>query len=102
MSYISRIWSLTLPAHKITLAGEGPPKTEDAFPDERATFMPALKVHARSHCCPRGGTLVTLAYIRKLLTVEIYSQLNRVREESGGNDDVSIVRARKYEMVRMT
>ena len=29
-------------AHEITLAGKGP-KTEDAFPDERATFMPALK-----------------------------------------------------------
>ena len=57
---------------------------------------------------PQGGTLVTRAYI---LTVEIYSQyarkisncLNRGREESVDiNDDVSIVRARKYEMVRMT
>ena len=28
--------------------------------------------------------------------------LNRGREESVGNDDVSIVCARKYEMVRMT
>ena len=28
--------------------------------------------------------------------------LNRDREESVGNDDVSIVCARKYEMVRMT
>ena len=28
--------------------------------------------------------------------------LNRGREESVGNDDVSIVRARKYEMVKMT
>ena len=28
--------------------------------------------------------------------------LNRGREESVGNDDVSIIRARKYEMVRMT
>ena len=28
--------------------------------------------------------------------------LNRDREESVGNDDVSIVRARKNEMVRMT
>ena len=90
------------------MAREGP-KTEDAFRDERATFMPALKVYARSHCCPRrdfaqkaksrGGTLVTRAYI---LTVEIYSQLNRVREESVGNDDVSIFHARKYEIVRMT
>ena len=47
-----------------------------------------------------------------VLTVEIYSHpvniekisicLNRGREESVGNDDVSIVCARKYEMVRMT
>ena len=47
-----------------------------------------------------------------MLTVEIYSHtvnigkisicLNRGREESVGNDDVSIVCARKYEMVRMT
>ena len=28
--------------------------------------------------------------------------VNRGREEPVGNDDVSIVRARKYEMVRMT
>ena len=28
--------------------------------------------------------------------------MNRGREESVGNDDVSIVRARKHEMVRMT
>ena len=28
--------------------------------------------------------------------------LNRGREESVGNDDVSIVCARKYEMIRMT
>ena len=62
----------------------------------------------RTSLPPQGGTLVTRAYI---LTVEIYSQyarrisncLNRGREESGDiNDDVSIVRARKYEMVRMT
>ena len=61
----------------------------------------------------RGGSLVTCAYIlRKVLAVEIYSDtvniekisncLNRGREESVGNDDVSIVFARKYEMVRMT
>ena len=44
------------------------------------------------------------------MTVEIYSQyarkisicLNRGREESVGNDDVSVVHAHKYEMVRMT
>ena len=50
--------------------------------------------------------------LRKVLTVEIYSHtvniekisicLNRGREELVGNDDVSIVCARKYEMVRMT
>ena len=50
--------------------------------------------------------------LRKVLTVEIYSHtvneekisigLNRGREESVGNDDVFIVCARKYEMVRMT
>ena len=60
----------------------------------------------------RGGTLVTRAYIKEVLTVEIYSHtvniekisisLNRGREESVGNDDVSIVCARNYEMVRMT
>ena len=61
---------------------------------------------------PSGGTVVTRAYIRKVLTVDIYSHtvniekisicLNRGREESVGNDDVSIVCACKYEMVRMT
>ena len=50
--------------------------------------------------------------LRKVLTVEIYSHtvniekisicLNRGREESVGNDDVSIVCACKYEMDRMT
>ena len=50
--------------------------------------------------------------LRKVLTAETYShtvniekvsiRLNRGREESVGNDDVSIVCARKYEMVRMT
>ena len=49
--------------------------------------------------------LVTRAYIKEVLTVEIYSHtvnigkisicLNRGREESVGNDDVSIVCARK-------
>ena len=48
----------------------------------------------------QGVAQVTRAYI---LTVEIYSQLNKGREESVGNDDVSILRARKYEMpVKMT
>ena len=49
---------------------------------------------------------------RKVLTVEIYSHIVNIeknldlleqgREESVGNDDDSIVCARKYEMVRMT
>ena len=67
--------------------------------------------------CPRdfaqkakspGGTLVTCAYIKESIyshTVNIEKILiclNRGREESVGNDDVSIVCARKYEMVRMT
>ena len=49
---------------------------------------------------------LTRAYIKEVLTVEIYSHtvtvwicLNRGREESVANDDVSIVCARKYEMV---
>ena len=60
----------------------------------------------------RGGSLVTARILRKVLTVEIYSHtvniekisicLNRSREKSVGNDDVSIVCARIYEMVRMT
>ena len=50
---------------------------------------------------------------RKVLKVEMYSHtvniekkisicLNSSRKESVGNDDVSIVCAREYEMVRMT
>ena len=60
---------------------------------------------------PRGHSS-NLRILRKVLTVEIYSHtvnigkisicLNRGREESVGNDDVSIVCACKYEMVRMT
>ena len=60
----------------------------------------------------RGGTLVTRAYIKESTyswNIQPYSQyrkisicLNRGREESVGNDDVSIVCARKYEVVRMT
>ena len=60
----------------------------------------------------RGGTLVARAYIKdstystnmqSVYTVEKISICsNRGREESVGNDDVSIVCARKYEMVRMT
>ena len=68
-------------------------------------------------CCPlrdfaqeaksRGGTLVT-----RVFTAEIYSHTDNIekisicwnggREESVGNDDVSVVCACKYEMVRMT
>ena len=58
---------------------------------------------------PRRHTSNSLI-LRKVLTDEIYSPytrkisicLNRRREESVGSDDVSIVCARKYEMVRMT
>ena len=75
-------------------------------------FAPAGISQAKS----QEGTLVTRAYrsriLRKVLTAEIYIHtvnmekificLNRGREESVGNDDVSVVCARKYEMVRMT
>ena len=58
----------------------------------------------------RGGTLVTRAYIKdstyssniQSYTKKISICSNRGREESVGNDDVSIVCARKYEMARMT
>ena len=41
--------------------------------------------------------------IEKTIQIEKISIcLNRGREEAVGNDDVSIVCARKYEMVRMT
>ena len=57
----------------------------------------------------RGGTLVTRAYIKEstyIWNIQSYRKnldlLERAREESVGNDDVSIVCARKYEMVRMT
>ena len=53
---------------------------------------------------PRGGTLVARAYINDSTysSKKISICSNRGREESVGNDDVSIVCARKYEMVRMT
>ena len=61
---------------------------------------------------PRRHPSSSRVYVRKTLTVKIYSHtvnienvsicLNRGREESVGNDDVSIVCPRKYEMVRMT
>ena len=59
----------------------------------------------------RGGTLVTRAYVKEstyssniqsVCQKKISICLKRGREESVGNDDVSIVCARKYEMVRMT
>ena len=58
----------------------------------------------------RGGTLVTLAYVKGYLQLKhtviipekISISLNRGCEESTGNDDLSIVCARKYEIVRMT
>ena len=44
-------------------------------------------------------------YLKLKYTVSIPEKisicLNRGREESVGNDDISIVRAHKYEMVRM-
>ena len=61
----------------------------------------------------RGGTLVTRAYqyikdstyLQSKYTVGILEKIsicsNRGREESVGNDDVSTVCARKYEMVRI-
>ena len=80
--------------------------------NKTATAAPALYIFGQSHSCSllppqgfrpeaksRGGTLVTRAYIRTVLTVQIYSQYTRKisicsnwgREESVGNDDVSIV-----------
>ena len=60
----------------------------------------------------RGGTLVTRAYIKDITyisnmqSVRILEKLlicsNWGREESVGNDGISIVCAHKYEMVRMT
>ena len=81
----------------------------NGFLPERRFFAPRRDFAQKAKS--RGGTLVTLI-LRKVLTVKIYSHtvnietisicLNRGREESVGNDDVSIVCARKYEMVRMT
>ena len=73
------------------------------------------------YCCPlrdfaqkaksQGGTLVTPLYIKestyRLLTYtvsmpeKILISLNRGHKESVGNDDVPIVCALKYKMVRM-
>ena len=74
------------------------------------------------YCCPlrdfaekaksQGDTLATHMYIKestyRLLTYtvsipqKISISLNRGRKESVGNDDVPIVCALKYKMVRMT
>ena len=59
---------------------------------------------------PRRHSSNSSVYIGKYLQLKytvimpekISISLNRGREESVGNDDVSIVCARKYEMVRMT
>ena len=61
---------------------------------------------------PRRHSSKIARILMKVLTVETYSHtviigkisicLNRGHEEAVGNDDVSIVSARKYEMVRMT
>ena len=59
---------------------------------------------------PRRHSSNSRVYLKKYLKLKytvsmpekISICLNRGREESVGNDDVSIVCARKYEMVRMT
>ena len=52
---------------------------------------------------PRSKALPDQWLARRVGMLEKISiSLNRGREESVGNDDLSIVRARKYEMVRMT
>ena len=73
-------------------------------------YCPRRDFAKKAKC--QGGTLVTRAYIKESTyswNIQSYSQyrkisicLNRDREESVDNDDVSIVCARKYEMVRMT
>ena len=60
----------------------------------------------------REGTLVTHAYIKESTLIQLKYTismlekisicLNRGREESVGNDDISIVCTRKYKMVTMT
>ena len=49
-----------------------------------------------------GGETDVFAGYHTVNIEKISICLNRGREESVGNDDVSIVCARKYEMVRMT
>ena len=77
-------------------------------------FIITVIIIAPQGFCPeaksRGGTLVTRAYIGQYLqfkyTVSMLEKIsicsNWGREESVANDDVSIVCARKYEMVRLT
>ena len=71
-------------------------------------------IFAPARISPRGRNpeeaLNSRVYLGKHLQLEytvsmpekIPTCLNRGREESVGNDDVSVVCARKYEMVRMT
>ena len=55
------------------------------------------------NCVKSLESLHVLVLIAPAVNIEKISIcLNRGREESVGNDDVSIVCARKYEMVRMT
>ena len=55
---------------------------------------------------PSNSRVYQGQYLQFKYTVSILEKIsicsNRDREESKGNDDVSIVYARKYEMVRMT
>ena len=70
------------------------------------------KAHLVFHWCLLPRRHSSNSRVWKVLTVEIDSHtaniekisicVNRGREESVGNDDVFIVCARKYEMVRMT
>ena len=49
-----------------------------------------------------NGVTLKTSNIHSVYKKKISICLNRGREKSVGNDDVSIVCARKYEMVRMT
>ena len=70
------------------------------------------KAHLVFHWCLLPRRHSSNSRVWKVLTVEIDSHtaniekisicVNRGREESVGNDNVFIVCARKYEMVRMT
>ena len=77
---------------------------------KEALFFPPQEF--RQEAKSRGSTLVARTYIKDSTyssnMQSVYQKKsrlicsNRGREESVGNDDVSIVCARKYEMVRMT